>query len=315
MRAFAVTDFDLPGSVMELPDPVAGDGEVLIRVRAASVNPFDATVAAGGTRTWTAETRVPLVPGVDAAGVVVALGAGTAGFEPGDEVVTNAGGKSYWGGGTFAELVTVPVGAVAHKPVGISFEIAATVPQTGLTALAAVDLLEPAAGQVILVAGATGGVGGWFTQLAVLRGAIVVALARPENADYARELGASDVVDHTQPDMLERLRLAHPGGVDALADFSGSPELVAALSAVVRDRGRVVSSIGKAVQAVPAERGLTAAQANKVDPARLPELLEPLAAGKIKPPKINVVSLQDLGDVIAQAGQKQGVGKTVIRIA
>lgn len=315
MRAFAVTDFDQPGSVMTLPDPEPAEGEVLVRVRAASVNPFDAVVAKGGTRTWPAETHVPLVPGVDAAGVVAAVGPGVDAFKVGDEVVANAGGKTYWGGGTFAELVTVPMGAVAHKPADISFEIASAVPQTGLTALGAVDILEPSAGQVVLVAGATGGVGGWFTQLAVLRGATVVALARPENADYARELGASEVVDHTQPDMLEQLRAQYPGGVDALADFSGSPELVAALSAIVRDGGRVASSIGKAVQAVPQERGLTATQANKVDPARLPELLEPLAEGTIRPPKIHIVSLEAAGEVLAQAGQKQGVGKTVIRIA
>jgi NADPH2:quinone reductase len=314
MRGFAVTDFDQPGSVMTLPDPEPGEGEVLIRVRAASVNPFDSTVARGGTRTWAAETRVPLVPGVDAAGVVAAVGPGVDAFKVGDEVVANVGGKSYWGGGTFAELVTAPMGAVALKPPGMSFEIASAVPQTGLTALGAVDILVPAAGQVILVAGATGGVGGWFTQLAVVRGAIVVALARPENADYARELGASNVVDHTQPDMVERLRALYADGVDALADFSGSPELVATLSAMVRDGGRVTSSIGKAVQAVPQERGLTATQANKVDPGRLAELLEPLAVGTIKPPKINIASLEELADVIAQAGQKQGVGKTVVKI-
>jgi NADPH:quinone reductase-like Zn-dependent oxidoreductase len=314
MRAFAVTDFEQPGSVTTLPDPEPGEGEVRIRVHSASVNPFDGGVATGSTRSW-AETRLPLVPGVDAAGVIDAVGAGVEGFKPGDRVATNAGGKGFWGAGTFAELVVVPADAAAQLPDSMDFDVAASVPQTGLTALGAMDALGPVTGRVIVVSGATGGVGGWFTQLASLAGAKVVALARPENADYARELGAADVIDHTAPDMVDRIRAAHPGGVDALADFSGSPELVATLSAVVRDGGRVASSIGKAREAVPAERGLTAHAANMVDRSRLAEVLEPLAAGRIKPPKLTIVPLEQAGEALAQARHKQGVGKTIIRIA
>ena len=299
---------------MELPDPIAGDGELLVRVRAAGMNPFDGVVATGGTRTWAAETRLPLVPGVDAAGVVEEVGPGVDAFKVGDPVALNAGGKRYWGGGTFAELVTIPASAAAHKPAAVSFEVAAAVPLTGLTALGAIDALEPAPGQVIVVTGATGGVGSFFTQLAVLRGATVIALARAENTDYARELGASDVFDHTQPDLVERLRTAHPAGVDAIADFSGSPELVAALSALVRDGGRVAASIGKAREAVPGERGLTAHAANMVERSRLPEVLEPIADGKIRPPKLTVISLDQAATALADARQKHGVGKTVIRI-
>ena len=313
MRAFAVTDFEQPGSVTTLPDPEPGEGEVRIRVRSASVNPFDGGAAAGSTRSW-ADTRLPFVPGTDAAGEIDSVGPGVDAFKPGDRVATNAGGKGFWGAGTFAELVVVAADAAAHMPDGMDFDVAASVPQTGLTALGAMDALTPAAGQVVVVTGATGGVGGWFTQLATLAGAKVVALARPENADYARELGAAEVVDHTTPDLVDRLQAAHPGGVDALADFSASPELVAALSAVVRDGGRVAASIGKARDAVPNERGLTAHAANMVERSRLPELLEPLAAGRIKPPRLTIVSLEQAGEALAQSRQKQGVGKTVIRI-
>ncbi|MEA2677644.1 MAG: hypothetical protein QOJ81_1785, partial [Chloroflexota bacterium] len=88
MRGFAVTDFDQPGSVMDLPDPEPTDGEIRIRVHSASVNPFDGGVAQGTTRSW-AETRLPLVPGVDAAGVIDAVGPGVDRFKPGDRVATN----------------------------------------------------------------------------------------------------------------------------------------------------------------------------------------------------------------------------------
>ncbi|MEA2677356.1 MAG: hypothetical protein QOJ81_1497, partial [Chloroflexota bacterium] len=211
--------------------------------------------------------------------------------------------------------VVVPADAAAHMPEGMEFDVAASVPQTGLTALGAMDVLDPAPGQVIVVTGATGGVGSWFTQLATLAGASVVALVRPENADYARELGAAEVVDHTAPDMVERLRAAYPAGVDSVADFSGSPELVAALAAIVRDGGRITSSIGKAREAVPAERGLTPHAANAVERSRLPEVLEPLAAGKLKPPQLTIVPLDKAGEALAESRAKHGVGKTIIRIA
>jgi NADPH:quinone reductase-like Zn-dependent oxidoreductase len=315
MKAFAVTDFDQPGSVMDLPDPVAEEGQVLVRVKAAAINPFDAGAAKGSTRSWAPDTRLPFVPGTDAAGTVAALGPGVVRFNVGDEVVGNAGSKGVWGAGTFAELVAIPAEALTLKPSQLSFEVAAAAPQTALTALGAMDALQPAAGDTVIVTGATGGVGTFFTQLATLAGAYVIALARPENVDYARELGASEIFDHTAPGFVDAIRAAHPHGVDALADFSGSAELVAALSAVLRDDGRVAASIGAARQAVPTERGLTAHAANTVDRSRLPEVLEPLAAGTIKPPKMTVIGLDETAAALAEAGQKHGVGKTVIRIA
>ena len=314
MRAFAVNDFEQPGSVTTLPDPEPEEGQVLVRVRAAAVNPFDAGAAKGSTRSWAPDTRLPFVPGTDAAGTVAALGPGVDSFKVGDEVVGNAGSKGVWGAGTFAELVAIPADALALKPANLSFEVAAAVPQTALTALGAMEVLELGDGQTVVVTGATGGVGGFFTQLATLAGAYVIALARPENVDYARELGASEIFDHTAPGFADAIRAAHPNGVDALADFSGSPELVAALSAVVRDEGRVASSIGAARAAVPNERGLTGHAANTADRSRLSEVLEPLAEGKIKPPMLTVISLDQAGEALSAAGQKHGVGKTVIRI-
>jgi NADPH2:quinone reductase len=314
MRAFAVADFDQPGSVMDLPDPEPEEGQVLVRVRAAAVNPFDAGAAKGSTRSWAPDTRLPFVPGTDAAGTVAALGPGVTSFKVGDEVVGNAGSKGAWGAGTFAELVAIPADALTIKPPNLSFEVAAAVPQTALTALGAMDVLELGDGQTVVVTGATGGVGSFFTQLATLAGAHVIALARPENVDYARELGASEILDHTAPGFVDAIRADHPNGVDALADFSGSPELVASLVPLVRDGGRVASSIAKAREAVPDERGITAHAANAVDRSRLTEVLEPLAEGKLKPPLLTVISLDQAGDALDAAGKKHGVGKTVIRI-
>ncbi len=111
--------------------------------------------------------------------VVTAVGPGVTGISVGDEVMASASDKPYYGGGTFAELVAVPVQAVAKKPVSIDIKAASTLPLAGLTALAAIEAIEPQSGQTIAVIGATGAVGSFFVQFAAKRGATVVALARP----------------------------------------------------------------------------------------------------------------------------------------
>lgn len=158
MRAYAIDQFGQPGSVRELPEPVAADGSVLIRVRAASVNVFDGYVVMGGVKDY-AEHRFPLIPGVDAAGIVVSGEARDGQIKPGDEVIATSFTKTYYGGGTFAELVDVPASAVARKPTTWSVEQSAALPLAGLTALSAIDALDPQPGQLLVVAGATGGVG------------------------------------------------------------------------------------------------------------------------------------------------------------
>lgn len=283
MRAFAITEFGQPGSILELPDPVASTGEVLILVRAASVNAYDAVAASGGTRSF-AETRLPFIPGLDAAGLVEDVGVGVDSFTAGDAVFTNAGAKPYWGGGIFAELVSVAASEVIATPANLSFSAAATIPQTGLTALGAVDALEPSTGDVILVTGATGGAGGWFTQIAADRGARIVALVRPENAEYALSLGATDAVDYAAADLIETLRGVLPDGADGLADFSGNKELIEQLSALIRNGGRLTTSATRLDADGYAARGLKSSQANKVSFARIPELLELISSGRIKPP-------------------------------
>ena len=313
MRAFVINEFGQPGEVREVSAPVAGPGEVLVRVRAASINPMDAFVASGGMAAW-AETRVPLVPGIDAAGTVEAVGADGNGFKAGDEVVLFADTKPVWGEGTFAELVSVPVSAVAHKPSGLSDEVAATLPLTGLTALGIADQVDTGPGKIIGTIGATGGVGGWFTQLATARGATVVALSKPENADYARSLGAATTIDYNDPTMVDRLRELYPDGLDAIVDFSGNEETMQAVAPALAPTGRLVSSGTMVEAAAWAARGITAEQAKKADTGRLPELLDMLADGRLRGPEIALVTLADAGQAIADVGQRHTRGKVVIQI-
>ena len=314
MRAFVVRDFEKPGAVEEIDDAVAGDGEVLVRVHTASVNSFDATSVTGSTRAW-AETRVPFVPGIDCAGVVEALGGGVDGFAIGDPVIANAGTKGYWGAGTFAELVAVPADAVFRKPPELDDVAAATVSLAGLTALAAVDALELGPGSVVVTIGGTGGVGSWFVGLAAERGAIVVALVRPENAEYAEGLGADEVVDYTSGNVGEQLRMKFPTGFDALADFSGNTALIDGIATLLRAGGKLVSSGSRLDKDAFAARGLVAAQANRAPLDHTPELLERIVGRHVHVPETTVIPLEEVGEAITAAAAKHTRGKVVVRIS
>lgn len=314
MCAFVVTDFDQPGHVMEVPDRLQGDGEILVRVRTASINPMDAGVVKGMTRSW-AETREPLIPGIDAAGTVESVGSGANGFKPGDEVVLFADTKPFWGEGTFAELVSVPVSAVAHKPTGLSDEVAATLPLTGLTALGIADQVDAGPGKIIGTIGATGGVGSWFTQLARSRGATVVAFSKPGNADYARSLGAAHTIDYNDPQMADRVREFYPAGLDAVVDFSGSQQTMERAAGALSSTGRLISSGTMVDAAAWAARGVTAEQAKKADTGRLLELLDMLADGRLHSPELTLVNLDDAEQAIADVGQRHTRGKVVLHIS
>jgi NADPH2:quinone reductase len=313
VKAFVIRDFEKPGAVERVSAPEPGEGGVLVRVHAAGVNPMDAAVARGATRAW-AETRVPTIPGIDAAGTIEAVGPGVEGPKPGDAVIANAGDKGFWGEGTFAELVVVSADAVFPKPADLDDVQAATVGLAGLTALAGIDALDVKSGSNLIVVGATGGVGSWFTQLAADRGARVVAVARSENADYARSLGCSDVVI-SDADMVENLRAKFPDGVDAIADFSGNVELLDSLAGLLTSDGKLGTSAARLDADAYAARGVTVVQINRAPLKRTPELLELIESGRIKAPAATVVSLEDAGDAVSGVGAKHTRGKVVVRVS
>jgi NADPH:quinone reductase-like Zn-dependent oxidoreductase len=310
LRAYVINELGKPGRVAEIPAPVPGENEVLVRVHAASVNVMDVFVASGAAAAYS-DIRLPLVPGIDAAGVVEATGPGVEGPPPGTAVVGLAA-KDFWGAGTFAELVSLPVAAIAPKPAELDDATAATLPHAGLTALAALDNVDPRPGQAVLVVGATGGVGSWFTQLAAGRSATVIALVRPENTDYARELGAQATYDYAAANVIAQLRAAYPAGIDALADFSGNGELIDQLADLLRKGGRLTSSAAQLDAGVYADRGLTATQANRAEPARLPELIKLVERQTIRRPSIRTMPLEQAAEALAQVGSHHTRGKVVL---
>jgi NADPH:quinone reductase len=172
MRAFTLDSFDVQPSLRDdLPEPVAGDNELLVRVHSSSVNPVDVFIASGAMREM-AEHVFPVILGRDFAGEVVQVGPGTSRYGVGDEVfgfVLHANPAAHEG--SWAELIALPEDLqVAAKPRGPSFAEAGAAPLAGLTAIDAFDALAPAGGETVLVVGAAGGVGSFFVQLAAAVG-------------------------------------------------------------------------------------------------------------------------------------------------
>jgi NADPH:quinone reductase-like Zn-dependent oxidoreductase len=240
MRAIAVNEWGgrdkLELLELEAP-PVAPDG-VLLRIKAASLNPVDAKVREGKLADKFPH-HFPVIMGWDAAGIVEAVGPAVTWFKPGDKVYGYCR-RHELEYGTYADYVTVPEGYLAHMPDGLSYEQAAALPLTGLTAHQGLEILGLRGGEYLFVNGGAGGVGHMVVQLAVARGARVAATASPGNHDFLRELGA-EPFDYADGDLRERWREFTGGaGADAAFDIFGGEGLEQSFS-VMRKGGRLVS--------------------------------------------------------------------------
>jgi NADPH:quinone reductase-like Zn-dependent oxidoreductase len=225
MRAVAMTGFDTAPTLTDLDVPEPAEGEVRVRIQAASVNGFDLAVAAGYTKDYM-EHRSPLVLGKDFAGEVDAIGAGVTDYAVGDRVFGTVT-KPYLGDGSFAEYVTVPTAVgLAPLPETVSFTDAAALGLAGAAAHGIIDgaALEP--GHTVLVIGATGGVGHQVVQLAAAAGARVIATAHTDaEREQVTRLGAHATVDHTG-DLSSQVHEIAPDGVDAVAHLAGDQSSV-----------------------------------------------------------------------------------------
>lgn len=314
MRAYAVDDFGAPGSIHDLPLPGPDSGEILVAVHAAGVNVMDPFYVVGAVKDYM-EHRFPLVPGIDFAGIVDRIGPGVDGFASGNEVYGVAS-KPFVGSGTFAESVVVAAGNASPKPASLDFTQAAAVPHAGLTALAVVELADPQPGQTIVVVGATGGVGSFVTQMAAARGASVVAVTTAAGVAQARDQGAADTIDHEAGDVATALRERHPEGIDTLISMYGDVETVAAIAATLRPGGLVVSPAVRADAGIAAlePMGITFKSAQRLPPARLPELTALIDGGQVHVPPITTYALDAAGEAIKVMSGGHVRGKLVIAL-
>src|SRR3954471_5275246 len=197
MKAVMLSEAGTPPAVRDdVPAPTPGPGEVLVRVQASSANPVDNSIAAGLLAQMGVQYEYPVVLGRDYAGVVEQIGTAVTGYEPGDQVfgfVLHANPTAR--AGAWAELITVTEElSIAPVPEGVDLAVAGAAPLAGITAITAIDALDLSEGDVLLVAGATGGVGSLAVQLADKAGATVIAPALPEDEDFLRGLGVSTIL-------------------------------------------------------------------------------------------------------------------------
>ncbi|MFI2101905.1 NADP-dependent oxidoreductase [Isoptericola sp. NPDC019693] len=307
MRAITYSRFG-GSDVLELteqPDPQAGPDSVVVRVRAASVNPVDWKVREGYLA-GLLDTQFPVVPGWDVAGVVEQVGLDTPEYEVGDEVYGYVR-KDWVHGGTFAELVAAPVRTLARKPASLSFEEAAGVPLAGLTAYQTILRSGVREGQTVLVHAAAGGVGSFAVQIARSLGARVIGTASEANHDFLRGLGAEPV---TYGDGLaDRVRALAPDGVDVALDYVGGDAV--ATSAAVLAPGGVVTSITDAAARTEHGGHYVWVRPSSADLEALGALID---SGKVTVEVGQVFDLADAADAHRASESGHGRGKIVVRV-
>jgi NADPH:quinone reductase-like Zn-dependent oxidoreductase len=301
--------------IVEREDPQPGPGQVRLAVRAASVNPIDWKMRGGGMASSDAP-RQPVIPGVDVAGTVEAVGEGVTAFGVGDEVLGNARG------GAYAEKALADAARLTAKPEGLSWEVAGSLPVVATTAYRGLALLglgegDETTGKVLVITGASGGVGGVATQLAVARGITVIGSASERHQDDVKALGATPVVygegfadrvrsvtDHVDAGReAERSRT-----IDAAFDTAGKGAL-GDLVALTGSADRVITIADPEAQ----QHGVrfTAGGDGEVEGA-LADFVEQVAAGTYRAPEVVVYPLEAAAQ--AQEDNRTGAvsGKLVL---
>ena len=311
-RAVVATAYGGPEvlAVVDVPAPAPGRGEVSVEVRAAATNPFDLKLYSGALGADPA--RLPIRLGSEAAGVVVAVGAGAAGptgpVAVGDEVVV------FPARGAYAERVVAPGSSVLAKPGALTFEESAGLMLAGTTAVHALTAVDVGVGDTVLVHGASGGVGSVVAQVAIARGARVVGMASPARHDDLRRLGVLPVP--YGEGLAERVRALAPGGVDAAVDTVGTDEAVDVSVDLVADRRRVATI---AAFARGAELGLSVLGSGPgADPgsalreAARVDLLRLVVAGALRVRVARAFPLEQASDAHRMLSSGHAYGKVVL---
>lgn len=245
MKAAKYDNFEGPKGVYlgDLEIPKVGEGEILVRITAAGVNPVDAVITKGYYKDMIPHS-FPIIPGWDFAGIIEERGHAARRFKVGDEVFAYARRPEIkWG--TFAEYIVIPESYVAKRPENISMEAASAIPLAGLTAYQSLYQYGALSqGQKLLILGASGGVGSFAIQLAKAKGAEVIGVASTKNHDYMKSLGADHTVDYKDRDVGKAVMEIYPEGVDLIFDCTSGETLQQSLKCL-RDSGKLVSILNQ----------------------------------------------------------------------
>ena len=328
MKAFVLTQYKQPLQQIDVPEPVLGDHDVLVEVKAAGLNQLDEKIRLGEFK-QILPYKLPQVLGHDVAGIVLRVGAKVRSFKPGDEVFARPGNDSI---GTFAERIAVAEEDLAIKPATISMEEAGSLPLVALTAWQALVERGPVRpGQKVLIHAGAGGVGSIAIQLAKYFGATVATTVSAGNNDFVRDLGADVVIDYRTEDFAEILH-----DYDLVLDSLGGENQERSLT-VLKPGGKVIGIAGppdagfaRQLGANALLRGVMTLLSSGVrhkakrlgvtyeflfmqaSGKQLREIAALIDAGDIKPVVGRVVPFDQTSDVLA-ALEKGGVrGKTVV---
>ncbi|WUH97529.1 NADP-dependent oxidoreductase [Spirillospora sp. NBC_00431] len=336
MRAIAVSEYGATPAPMSLPRPEPGPGEILVKMIAAGLNPFDWKVADGMFKD-SVDASFPLILGVDGAGVVEDVGEGVTRLRHGEQVYGTFSSVRR-GLGAFAEYaVARDDGPVARMPEGMIYTQAAAVPTASTAALAMVEEARVDAGQTVLVVGATGGVGQGLVQLASLAGAKVIATARADMAGTMRRLGADETVDYRRNgatngatngasengakggsgggDLNAEVLAVHKDGIDAVLDVVSDTPATEDIAQLLRPGGTYVSSVWSVNPDSMEAKGLRGVNMEKSPTADVLDRLSHLIdASDLRVQVEREVPLDDAPDALAANRAGGARGKTVIRI-
>lgn len=306
MKAAQINEFGDASviKINEVEKPAVGEGQVLVEVYAASLNPFDTAVRSG----YLKDLKLPITLGGDIAGVVLEVGIGVAGFVVGDKVYGQAAAVA-GNSGAFAEFAATKATQLAKAPANLDFEQAASLPLVGVSALQALaEHIKLQSGQKIFINGA-GGIGLAAIQIAKNIGAYVAVTATGEAAELAGQRGADEVIDYKVQDFAEVLR-----DYDAVFDTVGGDDFNKALG-VLRQGGVAVSMAAQADETKANELKITAlSQMTRVTTDMLNKLRELIESDVLKPQVGKVFPLEQTKEAF-EARESGGTnGKVVISV-
>lgn len=309
MKAIVLHEYGGPEMLRyeDAPRPAPREDEVLIRVIAASVNPVDVAVRSGKYAEYF-HTTLPLIPGMDAAGVVEKAGSKISKLKAGDPVYAFFTLREEGG---YAEFAIAKENEVSRKPQSITYEQAAAVPAAGSTAWQAlIDTGKLCAGQTVLIHGGSGGVGHMAIQIAKARGARVIATASTANQGFLKKLGADQAIDYTKSKFEEVVK-----DVDVVLDAVGGETLTRSYG-VVKKGGIIVTIADEPDQAALDKhgiRGVSIASAPKSD--TFEELTRLIEAKKLTPIVSQVFPLAEAARAQDQIATRHTRGKVVLQVA
>jgi len=332
MKAFLIDRYGKQetGRIGDMPEPDLRDDDVLIQVRAASINPLDSKIKSGEFK-LILPYRFPLILGNDVSGTVVRVGARVSQFKPGDDVYARPDDDRI---GTFAEFIAIKASSVALKPTNISMVEAASLPLVTLTASQVlVETAKLKKGQKVLIHAGSGGVGTIAIQLAKHLGAFVATTTSTSNIPLVKALGADVVIDYKQQDFAAVLR-----DYDVVLSSLGSDVLHKSLQ-VLKPGGHLISVSGPPTPAFAAARGLTwplsqvlrllsygirrkAKQKNieysfvfmRAEGAQLQAITTLVEAGAIRPVVDQVFAFEDILQALAYSESGRAKGKIVVQM-